>query len=100
MWYGFMFCSGFIELLTRIAQYGRLSNIKAVSVPQLVAAQEHNESPYSQPVPYVSTLLRLMDASGGKNKLIHSSRKSVAIRKFVYTPSPPSLPHSLKHTIK
>lgn len=91
--------SGFVELLTRIAQYGRLSTIKTVSIPpqpQDGNEQDESDAAATRAVPYVSTLLRLMDASGGKDKLIHLSRKSVAIRKFVYAPSPTSPSNSLK----
>ena len=88
--------SGFIELLARIAHYGRLSSIKA-NGPR---SQANGEDSDAHSVHLASTLLRLMDASGGKDKLIRSSRKSVAIRKFVYAPSSANSSLKQKHKTK
>lgn len=57
-------CSGFMELLTRIA----LGQAK-------LGARPHEA---------LENLMHIMDASDGKSKLIRASRKSTSVRHFVY----------------
>lgn len=63
-----------IELLTRIALFGKKS-VGAESALSLRSAHK------------IVTLLRLMDASSGKAKLLTANRHSVSVRKFVYITS-------------
>lgn len=67
-------CSGFIELLTRLSNSGKL------------AAFSHVDESVDNYVPRIETLLRVMDSSGGKEKLIKSHRRSVCVRHFKYYP--------------
>jgi hypothetical protein len=59
--------SGFMELLTRIAC--------------------HQHKLGNRPHEALENLMHLMDASNGKAKLIGTSRKSVAVRHFIYAGS-------------
>jgi hypothetical protein len=72
-----LFCSGFVELLSRISCLGKFATI-----PASVASAAGGELVPS--VATVETLLRIMDSSGGKEKLIRSNRGSVAVRAFKF----------------
>ena len=73
-------CRGFVELLSRISLliFGRKGNFTndGLSEDESVRGKDIKRC--------VHNLLRLMDESGGKDKLINKYRKSVVIRNFVF----------------
>ena len=46
----------------------------------------HKDECIDNYIPKIETLLRVMDASGGKEKLIRSHRRSVCVRQFKFYP--------------
>ena len=70
----YLCCSGLIELVARISCLGKLAAIPSNA----------GSGPVVPSVASIETLLRVMDASGGKEKLIRSDRRSVAVRQFKF----------------
>jgi hypothetical protein len=68
-------CSGMVELLTRLATLGKFTSISSTG----------SNANSKDDVAHVEFLLRIMDASGGKEKLIRSNRRSIAVRAFCYS---------------
>jgi len=85
---------GFIELMVRVAImiYGNSNNLTHKAASSSQQLRNKSDKPTLLP-PYISEdllstamsfMLRLMDQSSGKKKIMSSNRRSVSIRKFVY----------------
>ena len=68
-----------VELLARISCLGKFSVMSTTLSLKNTHHEERETVPNSSTV---EVLLRVMDASTGKDKLIRADRRSIAVRKF------------------
>lgn len=78
--------SGFVELVSRLSMLGRLNAFRSVA-PAIEDSVATQHDPYCEEgaevaIDRVETMFRLLDLSGGKQKLIQSNRRSVSVRQF------------------
>ena len=79
-------CSGMVELLARLSANNKFAMMTTtIPISKTKGTDKESKETKDNSIPNVATmetLLRVLDGSGGKEKLIRADRRSVSVRKF------------------
>ena len=74
--------SGMVELLSRLSSINKFIMMTNTTTTLNNKTKDTKENGNIPNVATMETLLRVLDSSGGKEKLIRADRRSVSVRKF------------------